>query len=371
MYKMMGFILTGGDNPNLKGLIQKRSVSSIPIGGRYRIIDFMLSNMVNSNIFNVGITTQYQFRSLMDHIGSGKEWDMDRRRDGLFIFPPFLTDEASSNWYRGSADAIYRNIEYLKRSKDEYVVIAPDDSIFKMNFQEVVPYHIEKNADITIVYKKTQEVALNTLGILELDENEKVIEFEQYPEHPKTNLASMGIYIMKRTYLLHLLDQYMYAGACDFVSDILIKNIADISMYGYAFTDYWRPINSIESYYRCNMDMLNPEYSLRLFRGKGPVYTKRKSFSPAYISPTASVKNSLITQGSKIEGNVEDSIIFRNVHIKEGASVKDAIVFQDAVIEKEAYLKNVIIEKGMLIKKGHIEGAEENIPIIGENTQWW
>ncbi len=364
MNTMMGFILTGGENVNMKELLLKRSIASIPIGGKYRLIDFVMSNMVNSKIHNVAITTQFQFRSLMDHLGSGKEWDLDRKRGGLFIFPPFLSKD-SSLWYTGTADAIYRNLIYIERSTQDYVVIAPDDSVYKLNFQDVVSAHIETKADITVVYKEVHDDNLQLLGIVELDEYERIIGFEQYPENPKTNNASMGIYVMKRELLLQMMYEYRTPETIDFVNDILVRNLQDFHIHGYRFQGYWRPINTIQAYYNCNMEMKSPEIGIRLFRSSGPLYTKIKDYHPAYIGKDSDVLNSIVPEGCNILGNVYNSVLFRGVAVKQGARVMDSIILQDAVIGENCVIENAIIDKNYVVPdKTSVIGSKENPAIV-------
>ncbi|HEX9059506.1 MAG TPA: sugar phosphate nucleotidyltransferase, partial [Clostridia bacterium] len=209
MKNTMGIILVGGKNERLKELSSDRSIAAVPIGGKYRAVDFVLSNMVNSGITNVGVITQYSFRSLMDHLGSGKEWDLDRRYDGLFVFPPYLAGE-NSGWYRGTADALYNNLTFMMRSNEEYVLISTGNCVYNMNFNSLIDYHKEKNADITVVYRDMfdfSEEDLSLLGIIELDDDNRIRDLQEKPLHPKTTMASTGVYLMKRSLLISLLQE--------------------------------------------------------------------------------------------------------------------------------------------------------------------
>lgn len=371
MKNTMGIILTGGKNDRLKDISAIRSSSAIPVGGKYRAIDFALSNMVNSGIKNVGVLTQYSFRSLMDHLGSGKEWDLDRRNDGLRVFPPFLSDE-NSGWYRGTADALYNNITFLKRSYEEYVVISQGNCIYKMLFDGMLSFHINKNADITIAYRDMSDLKpeeLVYLGIMELDESGKVLDMQEKPLHPKTNLGSMGIYIMKREFLISLLEEGAAHGHYELVKDLIIKKLDTLNIYGYRFNGYWRNFSTIQSYYRCNMEMLNPDTRHELFIENGKIYTKVKDEAPAKYNDEAEVKNSIIADGCIIEGCVQNSILFRGVTVKRGAQIKDCIVMQGAVIDENASIQHTIADKNVVVTQNKFLKGEQNWPIIlGKNV---
>ena len=227
MKNAMGIILTGGNKSGMKELSAVRATAAIPVGGKYRAIDFVLSNMVNSGITNIGVLTQYNFRSLMDHLGTGKEWDLDRKNGGLFIFPPYLSDDGSG-WYKGTADAMYNNLTYLLRSSQEYVIVSVGNSVCKMNFEIMLDYHIQKGADITIAYRDMSDLYpedLALMGILSVDDDQRITDFEEKPLRPKGTLGSMGIYVMKRELLIYLLEECIAHGNYDFVRDVLIKKL--------------------------------------------------------------------------------------------------------------------------------------------------
>lgn len=324
MKNAMGLILSGGKNNRLKELSLIRSVAAIPVGGKYRAIDFTLSNMVNSGVRNIGILTQYSFRSLMDHLGSGKEWDLDRRNDGLFIFPPFLSGD-DSGWYRGTADAMYNNITFLKRSNEEYVIITHGNCVFKMNFEDMIKYHKAKNADITIAYRVMDDFSkedLSLLGLLSIDEDGNVNDMQEKPQNPWTNTCSMGIYVLKRELLINLLEESAARGNYDFVKDILIRHIGMLKIFTYRFNGYWRNLSTIQLYYKCNMELLNPEIRQQLFFDGGRIYTKVKDETPAKYNEEAVVTNSIIADGCIIEGTVSNSVLFRGVTVKKGAVPK-------------------------------------------------
>ncbi|MCX7745718.1 MAG: glucose-1-phosphate adenylyltransferase subunit GlgD [Clostridia bacterium] len=366
MKNAMGIILTGVNNNRLRELSAVRSVAAIPVGGKYRAIDFVLSNMVNSGITNIGVITQYNFRSLVDHLGSGKEWDLDRKNDGLFIFPPYLSME-DTGWYRGTADAIYSNITFLKRSNEDYVIVTHANCVYKMLFNDMIDYHIEKGADITIAYRDMNDFSsedLTFLGIMEVDQNGKITDMEEKPLHPKTTLGSMGIYIMKRELLISLLEDCNAHGNYDFVKDVLIGNVKTLNVYGYKFEGYWRTLSSIPLYYRCNMELLNPEIRELLAVKHGNVYTKVKDEAPAKYNEEAEVRNSIVADGCIIEGTVENCVLFREVTVKKGAVVRDSIIMQGTVIGENSSLQNTIVDKNVVITEGKQLRGESNWPII-------
>ena len=372
MTNTMGLILSGWKKPALKDISYKRSVSAIPFGGKYRAIDFILSNMVNSGIKNVGVLTQYSFRSLMDHLGSGKEWDLDRRTDGLFIFPPSMSDE-ESGWYKGSADAMYNNLSFLKRSNEEYVVIAQGNGIFKMQMGDMLQYHIDTNADITLAYRKMYDYTmeeLSSLGIIKIDWDNRIIDLQEKPLNPQSDLASIGIYILRRTLLISLLEECIAHGNYDFVKDILIRKLDRLNIYGYEFKGYWRNISSVRNYYRCSMEVLDPEIREELFVKDGKIYTKVKDEAPAKYNEEAEVTNSIVADGCFIEGTVENSVLFRGVTIAKGAVVRNSIIMQGSVIEQDAAVEYAILDKNVVLTGGkYLKGDADYPVVISKNSR--
>ncbi len=366
MKNTLGIIQTGGNNSKLKDLSANRSTSAVPVGGKYRAIDFVLSNMVNSGISNIAVITQYNFRSLMDHLGSGKEWDLDRKTGGLFMFPPYLSG-GDSGWYRGSADALYNNLTFLKRSYEKYVLIAQGSCIYKTQFYDMLQYHIDKNADITIAYSDMSEFEpqeLSTMGIIETDSDQRIIDFEEKPITPKTKNGSMGIYLMKRELLISLLEESAAHGNYDFVKDILIKKLDALRIIGYKYNGYWRNLSSIRQYYKCNMELLNPDLRYQLLIENGKVYTKVKDETPAKYNEEAEVRNSIVGDGCIIEGTVENSVLFRGVTVKRGAVIRDSIVMQGSCIEENASIQYVILDKNAVLSGGKYLKGDTNLPII-------
>ncbi len=366
MSRVLGIIITGGRKESMKELVAKRSVSAIPVGGKYRAIDFVLSNMINSGIDKVGVVTQYSFRSLMDHLGAGKEWDLDRRNNGLFMFPPYLAGE-NTGWYRGSADGMYSNISFLKRSTDEYVIIATGNCIYKMDFNLLLEAHEKQEADITVMYRDMSDfdpVELSEFGIIKLDDKERIVDLREKPETPDGKLASLGVYIMKRTLLIDLLEESEAHGHYDFVKDILIRKLDKLNIMGYEYKGYWRSLSSISMFYNCNMDMINPEVRQELFNTDGKVFTKVKDETPTKYNEEAVVNHSIVADGCIIEGEVYDSVLSRGVKIGRGAVVRNSIIMQDTVIEPNATLDYVILDKEVTVKEGKTLKGERSFPII-------
>ena len=260
--KAIGIILAGGNNDGRLGVLtDHRAAAALPIGSCYRAIDFTLSNMSNSGIGKVAVLTQYNSRSLRDHLTSSKWWDFGRKQGGLFVFTPYTSNEGST-WFRGTADSIYQNMTYLKRSNEEYVVITSGDSIYKMDYRKVLEYHKEKGADITVVYQKMDGKDLSKFGVVEMDAEGRLEGFEEKPQQPKSDTASLGIYVISRTLLINLLDQAIPEGRYDLVKDIIIPFIKTLKIYGYEYNGYWNAIGAgTAAYFATNMDFLKKESS--------------------------------------------------------------------------------------------------------------
>jgi glucose-1-phosphate adenylyltransferase len=366
MHSTLGIITTGGRNEQMKDLSAIRSVSATAFGGRYRAIDFVLSNMVNSGINKVGVVTQYSYRSLMDHLGSGKEWDLDRRNGGLFFFPPYL-EGVGSGWYRGTADGMYSNMSFLRRSTEDYVLIATGNCIYKTNYTEMLENHIETGADISLLYRDMNDINPQELphyGIVQLDEKGCIADLREKPLHPIGTLASLGVYILKRTLLMELLEEAESHGHYDFVKDIFIKKIGVLNMCAYEFKGYWRSMSSIPLVYNTNMDLLNPAIRKELFDDDFPVFTKVKDETPSKFNEEAKVSNSIIADGCIIEGIVENSVLFRGVKVAKGTHIKDSIIMQDTVVEENANLQYVILDKEVVITAGKELKGEETYPMV-------
>jgi glucose-1-phosphate adenylyltransferase len=350
----------------MKELSAKRSVAAIPYGGRYRAIDFVMSNMINSGINKVGVVTQYSYRSLMDHIGSGKEWDLDRKVGGLFMFPPYLAGQGSG-WYRGSADGMYHNMSFLKKSSDEYVLIATGNCIYKADYDVILENHKASGADITVCCRDMSDLdeeELKHFGIVQLNQDNRIMDMQEKSQEPKGTIGSMGIYLMKRTLLIELLEESASKGLYDFVRDIIIRKLGELKIHACLFDGYWRSMSSIPMFYKANMELLNPEVRKELFIENGPIFTKVKDETPAKFNEEAEVSNSIVADGSIVEGTVINSVLFRGVKVGKGAVIKDCIIMQDSVIEDDVNLSNVILDKDVTVSQGKTLKGEESYPFV-------
>ena len=372
MKRAMGIIMTGGKNNRLKELSLERSIAAVPFGGKYRAIDFVLSNMVNSGIVNVGVLTQYNIRSLVDHLGSGREWDLDRKNEGLRIFPPYLS-ELGTGWYKGSADAIYNNLTFLERSDEEFVVIGQGYAIYNMDFRPMLEQHVDKDADITIACRYMDDFSENEkkmLGIVQINDDGKITDFSEKPLNPKGNLGSIGVYIIKRKFLIELLQNSAAKGHTELVQDIIVRNIDSLRIYSYIFNGYWRPLNNIQLFYRTNMELFNPKIRQELLMDRRKIFTKVKDEAPAKYNEEAHVKNSIIADGCIIEGEIENSILFRGVRVMKGAYLKNSIIMQGSIIEEGVKLNHCILDKSVTISAGKTLNGDSEWPlIIGKNVK--
>ncbi|WMI81477.1 glucose-1-phosphate adenylyltransferase subunit GlgD [Anaerotignum sp. MB30-C6] len=370
--KAIGIILAGGNNEGRLGVLtDHRAAAALPVGSSYRAIDFTLSNMSNSGIGKVAVLTQYNSRSLRDHLTSSKWWDFGRKHGGLFVFTPF-TSSTDSNWFRGTADSIYQNMTYLLRSNEEYVVITSGDSIYKMDYHKLVERHEEKGADITIAYQRMYRDDLNNFGIMEMDEGGRLLEFEEKPEHPKTNEASLGIYVISRTLLIDILNEIIPQGGFDFVKDILIAKRKELKIYGYEFKGYWNTLSTgVSAYYNVNMDFLKKEVRDAFINEYPYIETKAKDEPPAKYNKDADVRDSLVGSGTIFNGKVEHSIIFRKVYTGEGSVVKNSILMEGCRIGKDCVVENAILDKEVVLSDGQqiIGKSIHDLAILKKGTR--
>lgn len=371
MSDVLGIIVTGGRKESMKELVAKRSVAAIPVGGKYRAIDFVLSNMVNSGIDKVGVVTQYSFRSLMDHLGSGKEWDLDRRNNGLFVFPPYLAGE-DTGWYKGSADGIHNNLTFLMRSKEEYVIITTGNCIYKADYNDLLEEHINNGADITLMYRDMSDLDANewiNFGNLILDGDNRITDMQEKPARPNSSLCSMGVYILKRTLLIDLLVEGHAKGHYDWVKDIVIRKLDQLVIKGSRFDGYWRSMSSIPMFYMCNMEMIDPKVTEELFEKNGRVFTKVKDETPTKYNEEAEVRSSVIADGCIIEGEVYNSVLSRGVKVGKGTVIKNSIIMQDTVIGENVDLDYVILDKTVYVNDGKVLKGEKSHPVIVGKSQ--
>ena len=367
--KAVGIILAGGSSNKLRELTKKRAAAAMPIAGSYRAIDFVLSNMSNSGISKVAVLTQYNSRSLHEHLNSGKWWDFGRKYGGLFLFTPTITSE-NSFWFRGTADAIYQNIDFLKNCHEPYVVITSGDAVYKLDFEKVLQYHVEKKSDITVVCKelKAGEDA-RRFGTVKMNENMRIQEFEEKPMFAKSNIISTGIYVIRRRLLIDLIEQCVEDERYDFVKDILIryKNLKRI--YGYMMDDYWKNIATVDSYYKTNMDFLKSDIRKYFFKDYPEIYSKVSDLPPVKYNEGAVVKNSLIASGSIINGTVENSILFKKVFVGNNCVIKNSIILNDVYLGDNTYIENCIVESRDTIRANTRHVGENGVKVVIEKSE--
>ena len=342
--RAIGIILAGGNNRRMRELSRKRAIAAMPIAGSYRSIDFALSNMTNSHIKKVAVLTQYNSRSLNEHLSSSKWWDFGRKQGGLYIFTPTITAE-NSDWYRGTADSLYQNLSFLKNSHEPYVILAAGDGIYKLDYGKVLEYHIEKKADITVVCKEMPEgTDVTRFGVVKVNSDNRITQFEEKPVTPDSNLVSCGIYIVRRRQLVELIERCADEDRYDLVNDILIRYLKQKRIYAYKMDGYWSNISTVESYYKTNMDFLRPEVRNYFFREYPDIYSKVVDNPPAKYNPGSAVRNSLVSSGCIINGEVENSILFSKCYVGNNCVIKNSIVLNDVYIGDNTRIENCIVE---------------------------
>ncbi len=354
MEKVMGIILLCDRDKYLKEITSNRTVACIPFYGRYRLIDFILSNMVNADIRNVGIFINNKLRSLMGQLGSGKEWDLRRKQDGLFILP---CENDLNRVLRGDVEYLYKHLDYLNNSAQDYVLISNSNMVCNIDFKKVFEFHKNIDADVTIVYKKEdtnlENIIPDVCTTFETDSNNRITDMEVYPLKIRNNKLSMQMYFMKKDLLLDLIEFCITRGKCDLVKNGFLENIKKLKIYGFEYKGYLARIDSLINYYKYNMELLDFNYKtwMELFFSNGQIYTKVKNDAPTKYYENCSVEKSIISNGCLIDGKVENSILFSGVKVKKGAFIKDSIIMANTIIEKDTFLENVILDKNVSISQ--------------------
>ena len=359
---VLALILAGGQGDRLSILSEHRAKPAVPFGGKYRIIDFALSNCVNAGITRVGVMTQYRPRSLNDHIGNGRSWDLDREGGGISLLQPYL-GRGISDWYRGTADAVYQNLYFVEESQADDVLILAGDHIYTMDYDRLVEYHRAHDADVTVpVYDVPIEEA-SRYGILTLGPDQRVTEFNEKPAEPKSTCASTGIYIFKRDVLVErLIVDAAHDTNHDFGRDILPEMIEAFRVFGYRTSGYWRDVGTIDAYWQANMDLLADLPEFNLYDPRTVVRTRESRYPPAKIGPQAHVSRSIVNAGDIINGQVERSVISPGVYIEEGAIVRDSIIFDGCRIDHNAVLDHVILDKEIQVGAWCQVGGDDYTP---------
>ncbi|MBQ5796918.1 MAG: glucose-1-phosphate adenylyltransferase, partial [Firmicutes bacterium] len=349
--EMIAMLLAGGQGSRLGVLTSRVAKPAVPFGGKWRIIDFPLSNCVNSGVDTIGVLTQYQPLELNSYIGNGQPWDLDRLYGGAFILPPYVRGK-EGEWYKGTANAIFQNINFIDMYNPEYVLILSGDHIYKMDYNKMLEYHKEKGSDCTIAVMRVPIEEASRFGVLNTTDDLKIYEFEEKPPQPKSNLASMGIYIFTWAKLKEYLikDEENVNSSNDFGHDVLPAMLNDgNNMFAYEFEGYWKDVGTVESLWEANMDILDANVPLNLNAPSWKVYSRNNNYPPQFIGEDAVLKNCSITEGCEVYGTVENSIIFPGVKIGQGAVVKNAVVMPDCVIEDGAVVEYTIVAANVKI----------------------
>ncbi len=367
---MLGVIFSENPEASMGELTSLRSLAAVPVGGRYRIIDFMLSNMVNSGILKVGITTPVNYQSLTDHLGTGKDWDMDRKDDGLYILPPKDTGESDVEAV-GGIERLSGISSFLGKSQQEYVLVTDCNTICNIDFDKVLEAHLENEADFTLVCTKVKDLTSKEARkhiLLNVDEDDNVTDMHVYPGHQVTDLSYMHMFITRRESLMELVEYASTHGKHQISKDILLPAVLNdqVKVCAYEFNGYRKKIDSIRSFYKVNIDMLNKEVRDELFglSVDNPIFTKIKDSVPTKYAKTAEVENSFIADGCRIEGTVRNSVLFRGVHVGKGAVIENSIIMQDAEVMENCLVENVIFDKGVILRSGKKLVGQDTYPLV-------
>ena len=366
--RAVGIILAGGNNNRMKELSSKRAIAAMPMAGSYRSIDFALSSMTNSHIRKVAVLTQYNARSLNEHLSSSKWWDFGRKQGGLFLFPPTITSK-NSWWYQGTADAIYQNLDWLRQCHEPYVVIASGDGIYKLDFNKVLEYHIAKRADVTVVCTECFDDDINRFGIVRMNADCRIEEFDEKPLVSRSNTISTGIYVIRRRQLIEMIERCAQEERADFVKDILIRYKDLKRIYGYMIRTYWSNISTVESYFKTNMDFLRKDVRDHFFQQGAPVYTRIDDNPPAKFNPGCSVRDSLVASGCIINGTIDHSVIFKKVFVGNNCHIRNSIILNDVYIGDNTHIENCVVESRDTIRANSYHCGENGIKIVIENNE--
>ena len=367
----VAMLLAGGQGSRLGALTKKIAKPAVAFGGKYRIIDFSLSNCTNSNINTIGVLTQYKPLLLNSYISTGAAWDLDDAYGGVFLLPPYAT-ETGGQWYQGTADAIFQNIDFIDNYDPQYVLVISGDHLYKMDYSLMLDFHKKNDADLTISVMEVPWEDASRFGILTADDTGRISKFSEKPKNPDSNLASMGIYIFSWPVLKEALlkDSLNSSSDHDFGKNVIPMLLGEgKKLYAYTFTGYWKDVGTIDSYYNTNMELLNPDSPFNIFEENMRVFSNSNIYPPHYIGPDAVVENSLVCNGCRVRGEIHHSILSFDVHIEDGARVTDSILLPGAKIGKNARIFRSIIGEQSVIGEDTVLGSPDSqeITVIGDN----
>ncbi|WP_160155481.1 glucose-1-phosphate adenylyltransferase [Geobacillus sp. TFV-3] len=369
----IAMLLAGGQGSRLRSLTTNIAKPAVPFGGKYRIIDFTLSNCTNSGIDTVGVLTQYQPLLLHSYIGIGSAWDLDRRNGGVTVLPPYSAS-SGVKWYEGTANAIYQNINYIEQYDPDYVLVLSGDHIYKMDYQQMLDYHIAKQADVTISVIEVPWEEASRFGIMNTNEDMEIVEFVEKPAEPKSNLASMGIYIFNWPLLKEYLqiDNADPHSSHDFGKDVIPRLLRENKrLFAYPFQGYWKDVGTVKSLWEANMDLLDEHNELDLFDRSWRIYSVNPNQPPQYIAPEAEVSDSLINEGCVVEGTVERSVLFQGVRIGKGAVVKESVIMSGATVGEGAYVERAIVTPEVVIPPhSTVSPGDGDDDVVLATTEW-
>ncbi len=370
--QVIAMLLAGGQGSRLGVLTKDTAKPAVPFGGKYRIIDFALSNCANSAIDVVGVLTQYQPLELNTYISSGAPWDMDRMNGGIYVLPPYVKSGEAGDWYHGTANAIYQNIPFIDQYDPDYVVILSGDHIYRMDYAATLAYHKRMSADATIAVIEVPWEEASRFGIMNMDGTGRITEFAEKPRDPKSNKASMGVYIFTWKVLREYLEQDSADenSTNDFGKNIIPRMLdSGAKLYAYNFGGYWKDVGTIESLWQANMDLLDPDTSIHITDSNWRIYTRSARKPPHYVSDKARVSRSVISEGSAIHGAVRDSVIFTGVTIEPGAIVEDSVIMPNTVIGQGCVVKRAIVAENVNMRSGCVVGTEDgDIAVVGKDA---
>ncbi len=371
---MLAMILAGGRGSRLHDLTNKVAKPAVSYGGKYRIIDFPLSNCANSGIDTVGVLTQYESILLNSYVAAGRRWGLDAKNSGVYVLPPREKADTDLDVYRGTADAISQNIDFINNYNPEHVLILSGDHIYKMNYAKMLDYHIKSNADATIAVIEVPMKEASRFGIMNADEDGRIVEFEEKPEHPKSNLASMGIYIFNWKLLRKMLQADMKDAnsSHDFGKDIIPQMLADEKrLFAYKFKGYWKDVGTIDSLWEANMDLLDPKNELDLNDPSWKIYTEDSTTLPHILGPNANINKAFITQGCDVDGAITNSVLFTSAKVATGAKVIDSVLMPGVVVEEGAVVTRALVADGVHIGKDAVVGSadSENIELVAKRVK--